>query len=72
MLLSMGIENSMTVMVLINYIRMRILKIDNKISLFVKVKNTIKNMGDTIGSLYEKYVEEDGFLYIEFKKEHTF
>jgi hypothetical protein len=50
----MGIENGMTILMLISYIRLRILKIDKKMSLFVKIGKNIKNMGDIIGNLYEK------------------
>lgn len=49
---------------LMEYIRMKILKIDNKQSFFIKIKNQLKKGTDNIGDLYHQYAEDDGFLYI--------
>lgn len=57
---------------LMEYIRMKILKIDNKQSFFIKIKNQLKKGTDNIGNLYQQYAEEDGFLYIQIKKESIF
>lgn len=57
---------------LMEYIRMKILKMDNKSSFFIKIKNQIRKGTDNIGDLFHKYAEEDGFLYIEIKQESMF
>ncbi|KAI4340983.1 hypothetical protein MLD38_025766 [Melastoma candidum] len=41
-------------------------------ALFVFVKNTLPQTASLIGSLYEQYTEEDGFLYLCYSSEKTF
>ena len=46
------------------YIRMKVLKVGKGESFFVKIKNQLRKTTDNIGQLFEKYVDEDGFLYV--------
>ncbi|WCJ22643.1 Autophagy-related protein 8i [Euphorbia peplus] len=41
-------------------------------ALFVFVKNTLPQTGTLMGSLYESFKEEDGFLYMCYSSEKTF
>jgi len=51
---------------------MKVLKVGKADSFFVKIRNTLRKTTDNIGWLFEKYVDEDGFLYVELKKESIF
>lgn len=64
----MGIENEFTVLMLMEYIRLKILKVDKKDSFFLKVKNQIRRTTDNLGELFHKFADEDGFLYVEIRK----
>jgi hypothetical protein len=57
---------------LLEYIRLKILRVDNKQSFFLKIRNQIRRTSDNLGDLFKRYAEEDGFLYIEIKKESIF
>ena len=41
-------------------------------ALYTFINNTIPVNSETIGSIYKKYVEEDGFLYVNISLESTF
>jgi hypothetical protein len=41
-------------------------------AMFFYVNNKIINFNDTINDLYNKYKNEDGFLYVEYAYENTF
>lgn len=69
--LSIGIENNFNVLMLHGYIR-KILRLDNRQSFFLKIRNQIRRTSDNIGELFKRYAEEDGFLYIQIKKENIF
>lgn len=45
----MGIENHFTVLMLVEYIRVKILKADQKESYFLKVRNQIRRTTDNLG-----------------------
>lgn len=57
---------------LLEYIRLKILRVDNRQSFFLKIRNQIRRTSDNLGELFKRYAEEDGFLYIEIKKESIF
>lgn len=48
------------------------LSLDKSKALFFYVNNKIINQTDLISDLYSKYIDEDGFLYIEYAYENTF
>ncbi len=54
------------------YIRMKILNIDKTQSFYIQIKNSLRKTTDNIGSLYEKYADKDGFMYVEVKQESIF
>ena len=68
----MGVELHFTVLMLMEYIRMKILKVGKGESFFVKIKNQLRKTTDNIGHLYNKYKDEDGFMYVEIKQESIF
>lgn len=68
----MGVELHFTVLMLMEYIRMKILKVGKGESFFVKIKNQLRKTTDNIGNLYDKYKDEDGFMYVEIKQESIF
>ena len=41
-------------------------------SLFIEVGATVPGMNTVIGELYERFVSDDGFLYITVKTEDSF
>ena len=41
-------------------------------SLFIMVNNQVPRANDTLGDLYERSANEDGFLYIIYTSENTF
>ena len=53
---------------LMEYIRLKILKVDKKDSFFLKVKSQIRRTTDNLGELFHKFADEDGFLYVEIRK----
>lgn len=46
--------------------------LDKAKALFFYTNNKLINQNDLILSLYERYKDEDGFLYIEYSLENTF
>jgi hypothetical protein len=54
------------------YIRLKILRADKKDSFFLKIRSQIRRTTDNIGELFNKYADEDGFLYVEIRRENTF
>ena len=61
----------MTVLHLIEYMR-KVLQFKEKQGIFLKVGNKVTDLSQTLGELYEKNCEEDGFVYIEIRTESTF
>lgn len=49
---------------LLEYIRLKILRLDNKQSFFLKIRNQIRRSSDNMGDVFKRFAEEDGFLYI--------
>jgi len=41
-------------------------------TIFLFVNNTLPPMSENMGSLYKKYKEDDGFLYVIYSGENTF
>ena len=48
------------------------LKINSTESIFIFINNSLPTHSETIQSLYEKYCDEDGFLYLKYSFENTF
>lgn len=46
--------------------------LDEKQAIFVLINNTIPDMNASLEMLYEKYKDEDGFLYISISSENCF
>ena len=67
----MGVEIQFTVMVLMEFIRHRLPK-GKADGFFIKVRNKIRKISDSIGDLAKSLAEEDGFLYIEVEKASMF
>lgn len=47
-------------------------KLDRAQAIFLFVDNSIPLISQTIGGLYEKYKDPDGFLYLTYSGENTF
>lgn len=47
-------------------------KLDAHQSLFYLIRDTLVSPSDVMGTLYEKYKDDDGFLYIVYTTENTF
>ena len=43
---------------------MKVLKIGKGDSFFVKIKNQLRKSTDNMKELFDKYADEDGFLYV--------
>ncbi len=56
----------------LSYIIKKRLNIDATVGIFIFINNNILNSSSTIEELYNKYKEQDGFLYIEYTSENTF
>lgn len=54
------------------YIIRRRMKITSDKAIFIFVQNILPPSGELIGSIYEKYKDVDGFLYITYCSETTF
>ena len=48
------------------------IKKNEKQSIIMFINNTLPISSESIGSLYNKYKDKDGFLYITVRKENTF
>ena len=57
----------------LNYIIRQQIKIDSKVAMFFFInKNIIPTNNSLIKDLYDKYADDDGFLYIRYATENTF
>lgn len=65
------IPREMTVAQVVYIIRKRIL-LKPEQALFVYVKNTLPPNSSMIETIYHKYKDDDGFLYINYSTENTF
>jgi GABA(A) receptor-associated protein len=65
------IPDSLTVGQFSCVIRKR-LKLRPETAMFIMVKDTLPSISTKILSLYEKYKDDDGFLYVKYKGEDIF
>lgn len=65
------VPNNLTIGQFIYIIRNRI-KLSSEKALFVFINNTIPPTGDLISTIYDKYKDEDGFLYMFISGENVF
>ncbi|KAK0412858.1 hypothetical protein QR680_006450 [Steinernema hermaphroditum] len=65
------VKGKLTVGNFIRHVRAR-LALTEEETIFVFVKNTIPQMTTTIGELYYKHAEEDGFLYMTYQEESVY
>tara|TARA_Y100000768_G_C23989209_1_gene691004 strand:+ start:4449 stop:4799 length:351 start_codon:yes stop_codon:yes gene_type:complete len=57
----------------LNYvIRKKIPELDAHVGMFIFINSQMPSTGDIIRLIYEKHMDEDGFLYIEYSGENTF
>ena len=54
------------------YVIRKRIELEPSDSLFVMTANQLASSNMTMGEIYEKYCEEDGFLYITYTSENTF
>jgi len=54
------------------YVIRKRIELEPSESLFVMTANQLVSSNMTMGEIYEKYCEEDGFLYITYTSENTF
>ena len=54
------------------YIIRKRLKIESHKSLYLAVKEKIPQLSQSVSTIYDKYSDEDGFLYIHYCEETTF
>lgn len=66
------VPQDLTVGQLIYVIRKKIPKLESNIGMFIFINNQMPSTGDIVNLIYEKHVDEDGFLYIEYSGENTF
>jgi GABA(A) receptor-associated protein len=66
-----SVPNNKEMFIVMAHVKQR-LKIDASSALFFFIGNTIPNINQTLGELYENYKSEDGFLRIMYTKENTF
>ena len=62
----------MTLLKLLGYIRSKLQSPSKKESYFLRVQNKIRQSTETLEYLYKRFADQDGFLYMELKKENTF
>lgn len=65
------VEKNMIFCQFINVIRKR-LKMSSEKALYITINGNLAPSNDTIGSIYLRYKENDGFLYMEYSMENTF
>jgi GABA(A) receptor-associated protein len=65
------VPSDLTVGQFLHIVRKRI-NLTSEQALFIFIKNTIPPTSAPLNSLYEKYKDEDGFLYITYSGENTF
>ena len=58
----------MTLLKLLSYIRSKLKAPSKQESYFLKVRNKIRQGTETLESLYGRFADQDGFLYMELKK----
>ena len=68
----MGIELHFTLLKLLAYIRSKLHHASKQESYFVKVRNKIRQGAETLEYLHSRYADQDGFLYMQLKKENAF
>jgi GABA(A) receptor-associated protein len=66
------VPNDLTIGQLAYVIRKKIPKLESHIGMFMFVNNEMPCNGDMIEIIYNKHVDEDGFLYVEYSGENTF
>ena len=54
------------------YIIRKRIKLDQSQSIFLMINNTICPSNPPVGSVYDDYKDDDGFLYIKYTNENTF
>tara|TARA_B110000444_G_scaffold254278_1_gene286509 strand:+ start:9327 stop:9743 length:417 start_codon:yes stop_codon:yes gene_type:complete len=54
------------------YVIRKRLKLDAHKSLYITVNNKIPPLSRSVSTIYEKFCDEDGFLYIKYCEETTF
>lgn len=54
------------------YIIRKRIKLDQSQSIFLMINNTICPSNTPVGSVYDDYKDDDGFLYIKYTNENTF
>lgn len=65
------VENEVTLGHFIYVIRRRI-KLPPEQAIYMFIKGDIISSNETLYSIYNKYVDEDGFLYMHYTNENTF
>jgi GABA(A) receptor-associated protein len=65
------VDSDLTLGHFLYVIRKRI-KLDPNQAIYLFVKGAIPSSNETIQSIYNKYFDEDGFLYISYTNENTF
>jgi GABA(A) receptor-associated protein len=54
------------------YVIRKRIKLDSSEALFICVNNQLASSSESIDSIYHKYKDEDGFMYIFYTSENTF
>ena len=54
------------------YVIRKRLKLEPSIAIFLFIKGTLLPTADLLSNVYDKYKDEDGFLYITYSGENTF
>jgi GABA(A) receptor-associated protein len=54
------------------YVIRKRIKLDANQAIYMFIKGTILSSNETIHSIYHKYFDDDGFLYISYTNENTF
>ena len=65
------VPGDLTMGQMIYVIRKRI-KLSSEKALFIFIDDVMPTTGENISSIYNKYKDEDGFLYIKYSGENTF